>query len=98
MKKFNMIVCSTLLLINAAVYSGSVYAETTSGPCHSFAWNQAAAQKGDADAQYQLAMMYFNGDDVKTDHQKAQQWLEQAAAQNNVQAQYRWSVNLNYSL
>jgi hypothetical protein len=47
------------------------------------------AEKGDADAQYQLAEMYAEAQGVDQDYAKASQWARKAADQGNAKAQYR---------
>jgi TPR repeat protein len=39
------------------------------------------AQKGDADAQFNLGVIYYNGQGVPQDDQKAYQWFSLAATQ-----------------
>ena len=46
------------------------------------------AEQGDADAQFNLAVLYYYGDGVPQDYAKARQWWEQAAAQGHADAQY----------
>ncbi|MBC3886581.1 tetratricopeptide repeat protein [Undibacterium griseum] len=48
---------------------------------------QAAASKGHADAQFNLGLMYLNGEGVPEDYRRARELFEQSAAQNNVRAQ-----------
>ena len=47
------------------------------------------AEKGDEDAQYQLAEMYAEAQGVDQDYAKASQWASKAADQGNAKAQYR---------
>ena len=47
---------------------------------------QEAAQKGDANAQYELGNMYFRGDGFSKSYKKARFWLEKASKQNHVKA------------
>jgi TPR repeat protein len=49
-------------------------------------WEQAAAQ-GNAQAQYNLGLLYYNGQGVPQDYTKAREWFEKAAAQGLAQAQ-----------
>src|ERR1700721_3958368 len=49
---------------------------------------KAAADKGQAEAQYDLGLLYAKGLGVQRDLQVAQQWYEAAAAQGNAQAEY----------
>lgn len=47
----------------------------------------AATNFGDANAQYQLARIYLDGNGVKRDGRVALQWLSHAAEKNHVEAQ-----------
>ncbi|MFN3890481.1 MAG: tetratricopeptide repeat protein [Beijerinckiaceae bacterium] len=47
----------------------------------------AATNFGDANAQYQLARMYLDGNGVKRDQRVGLQWLNRAADKNHVEAQ-----------
>jgi hypothetical protein len=47
----------------------------------------AAARRGDAQAQFELAMMYLNGERVTRDASAAHDWLIKAASQNHRLAQ-----------
>ena len=46
------------------------------------------AEKGDANAQYQLAERYYNGTGIHKDHSKALTWYTSAAERNHSDAQY----------
>ncbi len=46
------------------------------------------AEQGNANAQFNLGLMYDNGQGVSQDHAKALQWYRKAAEQGNVEAQY----------
>jgi TPR repeat protein len=46
------------------------------------------ADAGDAGAQFALGMIYATGDGVTTDRAVALDWMEKAAAQGHMQAQY----------
>ena len=50
------------------------------------------AEQGDAAAQYNLGMLYYEGHGVTQDYATARHWWEQAAAQGNAWAQYRLGV------
>ena len=47
-----------------------------------------AATQGDAEAQYNLGLMYDKGQGVVQDHKEAVKWYRLAAAQGNASAQY----------
>ncbi|HEZ0570462.1 TPA: sel1 repeat family protein [Neisseria meningitidis] len=49
-----------------------------------FRENLQAAEQGDADAQYNLSVMYYNGQGVRQDLALAQEWLGKAC-QNGYQ-------------
>ena len=55
-------------------------------------WFRKAAAQGNADAQYNLGVMYSNGQGVKQDYKKAVEWFRKAAAQGNADAQYNLGV------
>jgi hypothetical protein len=44
------------------------------------------AARGDAQAQFYLGAMYYNGKGVKQDFSQAKLWLEKAAAQGDAKA------------
>jgi hypothetical protein len=46
-----------------------------------------AATAGDANAQYELGLMFFNGEGVARDYKQALYWLRRSAEQQNVNAQ-----------
>jgi len=53
------------------------------------------AEQGDAAAQYNLGMLYYEGHGVMQDYATARQWWEEAAAQGNAWARYRLGVLYN---
>lgn len=50
------------------------------------------AERGDADAQYNLGAMYANGEGVARDYAEAERWYRMAAEQGNVDAQANLGV------
>ena len=44
-------------------------------------WYEKAAEQGDAEAQYNLGVMYENGQGVDVNYKKAIEWYEKAAEQ-----------------
>jgi len=50
---------------------------------------QEAAQQGDANAQYNLGVLYLQGDGVPQNHKQAVKWIQEAARQGNAEAQYK---------
>ena len=59
---------------------------------NSFTFCNEKAEEGDAEAQFNLALMYEKGDGIKQDKQKAFYWYKKAAEQGNAEAQYRLAV------
>jgi TPR repeat protein len=59
-----------------------------------YEWFTAAANRGSAEAQYRLGMMYHEGKSkvVPQDHKKAIEWLKKAADQGYAEAQYNLSL------
>ena len=55
-------------------------------------WYQKAAQQGDAEAQFNLGVMYKNGDGVTQDYEKAVEWYQKAADQGYASAQFNLGV------
>lgn len=53
---------------------------------------QAAAENGDADAQYALGYMYYYGIDTVKDQQTAALWIKRAADQGQPLAKKAWSL------
>ena len=47
------------------------------------------AEKGDAEAQFQLAEKYYYGEGIEKDRAQSFKWASRSAAQNNPKAQYR---------
>ncbi len=52
-------------------------------------WFRLAAEQGHADAQYDLGLMYANGEGVVEDDTEGAHWLRMAAGQGHAEAQYR---------
>ena len=57
-----------------------------------FAHWQTLAEAGDAEAQLTLGLLHYQGDGTAQDSIQARAWLEKAAAQNNITAQYMLGV------
>ena len=51
-------------------------------------WYRLAADQGDASAQYNLGVMYANGQGVPQNHAEAVKWYRLAADQGNASAQF----------
>ena len=51
-------------------------------------WSRKAAEQGDAEAQFNLGIMYHNGQGVPQDHAEAARWYRKAAEQGDADAQF----------
>ena len=60
----------------------------------SFEETLKAAEQGDAEAQYHLALKYANGEGVEPDHAKGFEWMRKSAEQGDPAAQF--SLYLSY--
>jgi hypothetical protein len=65
-------------------------------PANSLADLRKFADRGDADAQWQMGVRYHNGEDVPQDDAQAMRWFQRAAEQGHVIAQatlgaYYWA-------
>jgi Fe2+ transport system protein B len=47
---------------------------------------QKSAEQGDANAQYELGLLYIDGEGVSQDHAKASEWIRKAAEQGHMAA------------
>ncbi|ENX2835056.1 tetratricopeptide repeat protein [Neisseria gonorrhoeae] len=65
--------------LNRAVWAGDV---------SDFRENLQAAEQGNAAAQFNLGVMYENGQGVRQDYVQAVQWYRKASEQGDAQAQY----------
>ncbi|MBK5281396.1 MAG: sel1 repeat family protein [Nitrospiraceae bacterium] len=54
------------------------------------------AEQGDASAQFQIGLLYDNGDGVPRDLASARQWYEKAAAQGEAKAQFYLGMQSAY--
>ena len=50
-------------------------------------WYRRAAEQGNAEAQFNLGLMYFNGRGVAQDYKVAAQWYRRAAEQGHAEGQ-----------
>jgi len=58
-----------------------------SGWAQTFKETKRLADIGSVDAQYNLALMYYNGEGVPQDHKEAIKWFRKAAEQGDADAQ-----------
>ena len=79
---------STMLFMAVVIMLVCSVAIST-GHADNFSEIERLANQGDADAQLELGVMYFDGDGVTQDYIKSAYWLEKAAEQGHVIAQAR---------
>ena len=84
MKYFTKLLATALLALGL---NQAVWADDASD----FRQTRQLAQQGDAEAQFNLGLMYYNGQDVHQDYAEAVKWYRQAADQGYVKAQYNLS-------
>ncbi len=68
-----------------------MYRKAKGGPhddAEAVKWYRKAAEQGDGDAQFNLALMYYNGLYVPQDYAEAAKWYRKAAEQGHAKAQY----------
>jgi TPR repeat protein len=53
-----------------------------------FRWFKKSAELGFANAQFNIAQQYGEGEGIANSHEKAVQWYAKAAAQGHVEAQH----------
>ena len=52
-------------------------------------WFKKAAQDNDIQAQYNLGMIYLDGEGVKKNHNVAKEWFEKSSTQGHTESQYQ---------
>ena len=57
-------------------------------------WYRLAAEQGDVDAQYNLALVYDQGKGVQQDYKEAVKWFRLAAEQGDVDAQFSLALRV----
>lgn len=57
---------------------------------------EKAAQQGNAEAQYNLGVMYYSGESINQDYMQARKWFEKAASQKDADAQFNLGVIYKY--
>ncbi len=81
MKYFTKLLATALLALGL---NQAVWADDASD----FRQTLQLAEQGVADAQYNLGVMYTNGQGVRQDHAEALRWYRKAAEQGYAEAQY----------
>ncbi len=82
---------AAMCIVVSSVVSANCYDEFAED-IENFHSCQAAAEQGDATAQYVLATLYNNGQGVEKNSQKAVEWYQKSADQNNDLAQYSLGI------
>ena len=77
-------------LLGLAYYSGED--GVTEDKAKAIEWFTKAAEAGQSDAQYGLALMYDEGDGVPEDNAKAIEWYTKAALAGNNDAQFNLAL------
>ena len=49
-------------------------------------------EKGDPEAQFELGLVYYNGQNVKQNYEQAVYWFKKAAEQNHANAQHNLGI------
>jgi TPR repeat protein len=81
------LILASLMLCSAPSFASFEYDESTAAS-EDFANWMAQAEKGDAEAEYNVAECYLKGEGgVKQDERKAAEWYEKAANQGYVDAE-----------
>lgn len=107
---FFAVVLSPMLLIGcqntpSATHSQTAQSQPLNAEHNQIMQLQAMANQGNAEAQYQLGLMYDTGDVVMQDYSKAFAWYKKAAEQGHAGAQsklgsmYRYGkgIEINHS-
>ncbi len=80
------------IAVVAMLLVGNVYAESTPEQIAATAKLKVQAKQGDADAQFNLGVAYFDGEGVEQDQREAVSWFRKAAEQGDADAQFRLGV------
>src|SRR5947208_9379961 len=85
MKETDVLMAVVLLWLGSAI---PLRAQPSDDPRRYFESTKAQAEKGDAEAQLHLALLYSTGDGVSRDLSKATKWQRKAAEQGLPRAQF----------
>ena len=75
--------------VHAAQPDGRVVVAMSTLAVH---WYRRGAEQGDADAQFNLGVMYAEGEGVARDDAEARRWYRKAAEQGHADAQHNLRV------
>ncbi|EMU5203503.1 sel1 repeat family protein [Neisseria gonorrhoeae] len=78
----------TVKWLAAALIALGLNQTVWAGDVSDFRENLQAAEQGNAAAQFNLGVMYENGQGVRQDYVQAVQWYRKASEQGDAQAQY----------
>ncbi|EPI5865008.1 tetratricopeptide repeat protein [Neisseria gonorrhoeae] len=78
----------TVKWLAAALIALGLNQAVRAGDVSDFRENLQAAEQGNAAAQFNLGVMYENGQGVRQDYVQAVQWYRKASEQGDAQAQY----------
>src|SRR3989344_4783035 len=89
-KKYVFLILMFAVAVGACSESSSPPSKQEAAPSaeERLAQLQKQADSSDAEAQYNLGVMYYDGKGVPKDVAKAMEWLQKAAAQGNASAQF----------
>jgi len=71
---------------------GMMYLKGNKDEIQTVVWNRIAAEQGYPDAQYNLGVMYENGQGIAKDEAQAVAWYRKAAEQGFAPAQFNLGV------
>jgi len=91
--------------LGAAYYLKGLVAYQRGNYATALQWYRKAVEQGDADAQYELGIMYANGQGVLQDYTEAVRWYRKAVEQGNARGQnglgvlysFGWGVRQDYA-
>lgn len=92
MRTLELLISTLLLIISHTAIAADL--PVSNDPTTNFKVISGLAEKGDANAQNQIAISYMRGTAVTRDMSKAFTWFEKAANQNHPEAQYFYATFL----
>ena len=89
---FNVKICDYFnfaLVFICLLFSLSLYSKDSQNTPAYILNMKEIAEKGNSDVQYNLGLIYSNGEGVKKDLEEAIYWFKESASLNNVLAEYK---------
>jgi len=77
-----------IILILITILTLNIMATPLENISQKFSYIQHAANGGNAQAQFDLGLMYAKGEEIKKDEREAFSWFHKAARNNNVEAKF----------